>query len=144
MKKADPARFRTKCHAQWADIVFVFMDNSNIFINAQFVGDAPRDLSIRVSVPALMDVVRHGRQPRTQVVVGSRPPATAGVWEAFRKENVTVHLEDRRGGGEQAVDDVLHAQAMRALSHDFGKGKLWADIGRTDRVPQRATGNDGA
>jgi hypothetical protein len=47
------------------------------------------------------------------------------LWRApYEKAGFSVFVEDRRGGSEQGVDDVLHAQAMTALQKDFGKGKL--------------------
>jgi hypothetical protein len=113
----------TEGQARWDEAVFVFVDNSNIFISAQTIGTAPRDIAIRVSVPRLADFVRGGRHPREQVVAGSNPPASAIVWDRFRDENFSVQLEDRRGGGEQGVDDILHAHALRALEKDFGNGE---------------------
>ena len=34
----DPEKFKDTCHARWDETAFVFVDNSNIFISAQFEG----------------------------------------------------------------------------------------------------------
>ena len=119
----DPQGFQTMCDTRWAETAFIVVDNSNIFINAQYI-DGERDLSVRVSIPKLLDVVRHGRHPITQMVAGSKNGVGDPRWKhAYENEHVVVHLEDRRGGDEQAVDDLIHAQALQTLNTvDFGKG----------------------
>ena len=124
----DPQAYRDQVHARWDETAFVFVDNSNIFFNAQYIdGNAQPDLAVRISIPELCDVVRFGRRPKEQSVVGSSSGSGthSPVWQAeYEKEGFSVHLEERRGGGEQMVDDALHAQAMAALDKDFGKGRL--------------------
>ena len=122
----NPGGFRAMCHARWSEEAFVFADNSNIFMNAQYTrAEDERDYSIRVSVPRLCDVVRAGRHPKAQVVVGSHGGRGVPSWQpAYEKEGFMVHVEERRGGREQMVDDVLHAHSMQALTKDFGKGRL--------------------
>ena len=126
---SDPAGFRRLCQARRKEAVFIFVDNSNIFISAQFRdkeegGD--RDLAVRLSVPSLCDVARLGRQPKTQFVAGSHSRPAPPSWQAsYENEGFKVYVEQRRPrGNEQGVDDALHAQAMDALGKDFGAGRL--------------------
>ena len=122
----NPNAWRARVHARWEETAFVFVDNCNIFINAQYPHEgSEREHDIRLSVPKLCDVVRFGRHPKVQVVVGSCSGARAPSWQKpYEKEGFSVHLEEARGGGQQMVDDVIHAQAMAALCKNFGKGRL--------------------
>ena len=106
----DPQAYRDQVHARWDETAFVFVDNSNIFFNAQYIdGNAQPDLAVRISIPELCDAVRFGRRPKEQSVVGSSSGSGthSPVWQAeYEKEGFSVHLEERRGGGEQMVDDA--------------------------------------
>jgi hypothetical protein len=122
----NASQFQEMCQARWRESVFLFADNSNIFISAQYE-NGDRDLSVRVSVPNLCDVVRFGRHPQKQFVAGSHFGQGPPVWKAsYENENFEVYVQKRHTATatEQGVDEVLHAQAMVALSADFGGDRL--------------------
>ena len=66
----------------------------------------------------------HVRTPKA----GSDNGSTVPDWErAYAKAGFTTYVEDRRGKGEQSVDDVIHAQAMKCL----GLVRLPCEFART-------------
>jgi hypothetical protein len=122
----NTSQFREMCRARWKERVFLFADSSNIVISAQYE-NGERDLSVKVSVPKLCDVVRFGRHPQKQFVAGSHFGQGSPVWKAsYENENFEVYVQKRHTAtaAEQGVDEVLHAQAMVALSSNFGGGRL--------------------
>jgi hypothetical protein len=120
----NPTDYHMKVLAQRNENnVFVFADNSNIFINAQYQDGGEQDTSIRLSVPRLCEVVRRGRNPRKLFAAGSHGSEGESVWKfSYEKEGFKTYVEPTCN--ENAVDDVLHAQAMSVLFEDYGGGKL--------------------
>lgn len=101
------------------DKVFMYWDNSNIFISAKDVA-AERDgegarFRVRVHFRNLLDLARAGRDIKHAVAVGSIPPELRHVWNRLENEGVTVQLLERGAlqGGEQGVDQVLQTAMLR-------------------------------
>ena len=95
------------------DKVFIYWDDSNIFISAQQVavereGEAVRS-RVCIHFRNLLELTRAGREIEHAVAVGSIPPELRQVWNRLENEGVTVHLLERGAmqGREQGVDQVL-------------------------------------
>ncbi len=109
--------------------VFVYWDNSNIFISAKDVaakreGEAAR-FRVRVHFGHLLQLARAEREVEHAVAVGSIPPELRHVWNHMENEGVTVHLLERGAmhGGEQGVDHVLQTAMLRdAFDHNGDPG----------------------
>jgi hypothetical protein len=114
----------------------IFVDNSNLFIGAQN-RTGSFDGSVRINVGQLARLLAtdaKGRElPGARVVAGSRPAgagaaagAGTGVWEKWEASGFRTDVTSRGpAGGEQHVDEFLHAQVrlvahacMLATSHD--------------------------
>ena len=99
--------------------VFIYWDNSNIFIGAQQVAsdregaDARR--RVRVEFRNLLELARAGREIEHAVAVGSVPPELRHVWNRMANEGVSVQLLERGAiqGGEQGVDQTLQTAMLR-------------------------------
>ena len=101
------------------DNVFVYWDNSNIFISAQQVaaereGDSAR-YRVRLQFRQLLELARAGREIEHAIAVGSIPPELRHVWNRLENEGVTVHLLERGAlqGREQGVDQWLQTAMLR-------------------------------
>jgi len=111
------------------DRVFVYWDNSNIFVGAKDVaagreGEAAR-FRVRVHFGHLLQLARAGRAVEHAVAVGSIPPELRHVWNRLENEGVTVHLLERGAvhGGEQGVDQLLQTAMLRdAFDHNGDPG----------------------
>ena len=109
--------------------VFVYWDNSNIFISAKDVaamreGEAAR-FRVRVHFGHLLQLARAEREVEHAVAVGSIPPELRHVWNHMENEGVRVHLLERgtMHGGEQGVDHVLQTAMLRdAFDHNGDPG----------------------
>ena len=111
------------------DNVFVYWDNSNIFIGAQQVaaereGDAAR-YRIRLHFRHLLDLACAGREIEHAIAVGSIPPELRHVWNRLENEGIMVQLLERGAlqGREQGVDQVLQSAMLRdALDYNGTPG----------------------
>ena len=99
--------------------VFVYWDNSNIFISAQDVaeereGPAAR-YRVRIHFRNLLELARAGRDIEHAVAVGSIPPELRSVWNQLENEGVSVLLLERGAmhGREQGVDHALQTAMLR-------------------------------
>ena len=93
--------------------VFIYWDNSNIFISAREVaveweGSTARH-RVRVQFRHLLELARAGRDIEHAIAVGSVPPELRHVWNRLENEGVTVQLLERGAldGREQGVDQTL-------------------------------------
>jgi NYN domain len=109
--------------------VFVFWDNSNIFISAKSVaaeregGDA--QYHIRIQFDHLLALAVAGRELEYAIAVGSVPPALRHVWNRLEKAGVKVELFERGSLSlrEQAVDQLLQTHMLRkALDYNGDPG----------------------
>ncbi len=102
--------------------IFVFWDNSNIFIPAQEVAASYEKFvdtkAVRIHFQQLLDLVRVGRKIEHAVVVGSIPAELNLVWGRLRATGVQVELFERGAGThtEQGVDQCLQVHMLRALA----------------------------
>jgi hypothetical protein len=108
--------------------VHVFVDLSNVSIGAQVGADGKtRDLSVRISVADLVDCVHQGRDVQERHVItsidksldGSKQPAFIRNWQ---KLGYDVRVQERRGGSEQFLDEVLIV-AMQQTMLKFGSSR---------------------
>ena len=104
------------------DKVYIFWDNSNIFIPAQEVSNRKDGIGtgreIRIQFDHLFDLAKAGRDVVQGVCVGSVPPELENVWKRLRATGVEVELYERgKGSGkEQGVDQCLQVHMLRAIA----------------------------
>lgn len=104
--------------------VYVFWDNSSIFISAKDVAvrkDGVLDSKhVRIEFEKLFDLARAGRKVAKAVAGGSVPPEMEVVWKRLKATGVTVELQERGAGSgkEQAVDECLQLHMLRALADE--------------------------
>ena len=109
--------------------VFIYWDNSNIFISAQDAAaeregwDArPR---VRIHFASLLQLARAERPIERAIAVGSVPPELRHVWNRLENEGVEVELVERGAihGREVGVDQILQTHMLRdALDHNGDPG----------------------
>ena len=99
--------------------VFIYWDNSNIFISAQQVaadneGEEARSRA-RIHFPNLMELAHGGREIQRAIAVGSVPPELRHVWNRIENEGVTAQLQERGAlhGREVGVDPALQTAMLR-------------------------------
>lgn len=99
--------------------VFIYWDNSNIFISAQQVaiereGEGTR-YRVRIHFRNLLRLAHGERGIERAMAVGSIPPELKHVWNRLESEGVTVQLFERGAtqGREQGVDQALQTTMLR-------------------------------
>ena len=99
--------------------VFIYWDNSNIFIGAQHAavereGESARSRA-RIQFRNLLELAHARREIEHAIAVGSVPPELRLVWNRLENEGVTVQLLERGalGGREQGVDQMLQTAMLR-------------------------------
>ena len=99
--------------------VFIYWDNSNIFISAQEAavereGEAVR-FRVRIHFRNLLELAHARRAVEHATAVGSIPPELRHVWNRLENEGVTVQLLERGAvqGREQGVDQALQTVMLR-------------------------------
>lgn len=109
--------------------VFIYWDNSNIFISAREIaaeregGDAR--YRMRLHFRNLLRLAHADRPIESAVAVGSVPPELRYVWTRLENEGVRVELSERGAlhGTEQGVDQKLQANMLRdALDYNGDPG----------------------
>lgn len=103
--------------------VYVFWDNSNIFIGAQAARKRDRlpTYGVRVEFENLFKLALAGRRLARGYCVGSVPPEAWTVWqELARKTGIRPELFERGTGSgtEQAVDQALQVHMLRAMADE--------------------------
>ena len=99
--------------------VFIYWDNSNIFISAQEVAIEREGIAarhrVRVHFRNLLELAQAGREIEHAIAVGSIPPELRHVWNRLENEGVTVLLLERGAmqGREQGVDQALQTAMLR-------------------------------
>ena len=101
------------------DKVFIYWDNSNIFIGAREAaaereGEAARS-RVRVHFRNLLELARGGRSVHRAVAGGAAPPELRHVWNRLENEGVDVCLLERGTvhGREQGADRLLQTFMLR-------------------------------
>ena len=109
--------------------VFIYWDNSNIFISARGAAvereGATARHGVRVDFRNLLVLARAGRDIERAIAVGSVPPELRHVWDRMENEGVTVELLERGAieGREQGVDQTLQTAMLRdALDYNGDPG----------------------
>jgi len=99
--------------------VFIYWDDSNIFVSAQEVavereGEAVR-FRVRIHFRNLLELAHAKRAVEHATAVGSIPPELRHVWNRLENEGVTVQLLERGAvqGREQGVDQALQTVMLR-------------------------------
>ena len=109
--------------------VFIYWDNSNIYISAREIaaeregGDAR--YRMRLHFRNLLCLACADRPIENAVAVGSVPPELRHVWTRLENEGVTVELSERGAlhGTEQGVDQTLQTSMLRnALDYNGDPG----------------------
>ncbi len=101
--------------------VFIYWDNSNIFISARALAGEREGMDARYRVRlhfANLLRLAHADRPVEQAhAVGSVPPELRAVWNRLEGEGVTVELFERgeSSGREQGVDQALQTRMLRDL-----------------------------
>ena len=101
------------------DRVFIYWDNSNIFISARDAAvereGSDARYRVRIDFRNMLELARAGRSVQRGVAVGSVPPELRHVWNRLEGEGVSVHLLERGAleGREQGVDSVLQTEMLR-------------------------------
>ena len=101
------------------DKVFIYRDNSKVFISAQQVaiereGETARP-RVRIHFRNLLELASAGREIEHAVAVGSIPPELGLVWNVLENEGVAVQKLERglMQGREQGVDQALQTVMLR-------------------------------
>ena len=121
----------------------LFIDNSNIFIEAQRVArekyffDDELVVRVRISYGGLLEKVRNGRTLMETVLVGSRPPQNDLLWDKLKKLGVTPRIFDRNifSGKEKGVDAELSNSIRDTLEDNKEPGTIAIIAGDRDYVP---------
>ncbi len=94
--------------------VFVYWDNSNIFIEAMRVAAIRNDAvdagqRVRIDFDNMMQLVRVGRPVEKAVACGSIPPEMRYLWNRLEGIDIKVKLINRHGSqfGEQEMPDRI-------------------------------------
>lgn len=111
------------------DSIFLYWDNSNIFISAQGLA-AEREgwgarSRVRIHFPSMIQLARRQRPIGPALAVGSVPPELRSVWKGLEAEGIEVQLFERGklGGQEQGVDQALQTAMLRdALDNNGDPG----------------------
>lgn len=110
------------------DKVFVYWDNSNIFISAREVvaqreGEGAR-ARVQIHFRNLLEFARAGRPVKRALAVGPVPPELRHVWNSLENEGVEVRLLERGslGGGRYRQPSEDHARTGRlTLAERWGR-----------------------
>ena len=115
--------------------VFIYWDNSNIFISAQQVAiereGADVRQRVRVHFRNLLALAHAGRDIEHAIAVGSIPPELRHVWNRLENEGVGVQLLERgltglvgkpgaRGRSDLADRDVARRFRLQRKAGDRG------------------------
>ena len=111
------------------DRVFVYWDNSNIFISAQAAaidreGEEAR-WRVRLHFRNLLTLAHAARPVHRAVAAGSIPPELRQVWNRLENEGVDVRLLERGAthGREEGGDQALQTFMLRdAVDHNGDPG----------------------
>ena len=111
--------------------VFIYWDNSNIYISAQQAaiereGETSR-YRARIHFRNLLELAHGGREIARAVAVGSIPPELRQVWNRLENEGVIVRLLERGAlaGREQGVDQTLQTEMLRdGFDHNGNPGTI--------------------
>merc|ERR1712139_188444 len=131
----DPSPAEMQLQLERAQLVDIFVDNSNLAICSQSQPDGSRDFSIRLNIPKLAREMQGVRAVRRKVAAGSKPPRDHAIWQVWENQGFEVNLTYRDPDNrEQNVDEYLVAQAlMHIANHQPGTLIIGTGDGNTNR-----------
>lgn len=116
-----PVTRPARCHMER---IYIFWDNSNIFISAQTVAERRDGVlqrhAVRLQFDHLFHLAAMGRHVVKTFVVGSIPPEVR-VWARLQESTgakIELHERGQYSGVEQGVDAALQVQMLRALADE--------------------------
>ncbi len=101
--------------------VFIYWDNSNLFIGARALASeregADARYRVRLHFANLLRLAHADRPVERALAVGSVPPELRAVWNRLEGHGVEVELFERgeASGREQGVDQALQTRMLRDL-----------------------------
>ena len=121
----------------------LFIDNSNIFIEAQQVArdkyffDDELVIRLRINYGGLLDKIRNGRKLMETVLVGSRPPEQDSLWDYLKKLGIEPRIFDRSPftNKEKKVDAELTNAIRDTLEDNSEAGTIAIISGDKDYIP---------
>lgn len=126
----SPEEMERELEREREDAVDIFVDNSNLMISPRRRPDGSIDMSVRLNIKALADLLRGPRTARSKVVVGSKPPSTAAVWQHWARPppqgagfKVSVIQRDADSHRESGVDESLVAAALMSVTDRHLRGQ---------------------
>ncbi len=109
--------------------VFVYWDNSNIFISAKYLAEEREGPAafhrVRIAFRNLFELACANRPVERAIAVGSVPPPLEHLWNRLSQEGVEVELLERgsESNTEQGVDESLqNAMLFDALKYNGTPG----------------------
>ena len=109
--------------------VFIYWDNSNIFIEAQRIAEERNDqvdarFRVRIQFANILRLAHADRPLRKAMVAGSVPPELRQLWNWLEQQGVEVRLFNRIRPdlGEQEIPDRLLQLQMLEDAMDFDPG----------------------
>lgn len=109
--------------------VFIYWDNSNIFIEAQRIAEERNQhvdarYRVRIKFEKLLRLAHADRPLRKAMVAGSVPPELRQLWNWLEQQGVAVRLFNRIRPdlGEQEIPDRLLQLQMLEDAMDFDPG----------------------
>lgn len=111
--------------------VYIFWDNSNMFIPAQDVAEQQDGLSakleLRLHFEHMYKLAAAGRKVQKAIAVGSIPPEHDSLWDRLKDATgIEVELYERGKGSnsEQGVDQCLQIHMLRACMDSDGSPQI--------------------
>eukprot|EP00049_Salpingoeca_infusionum_P016333 m.332520 g.332520 ORF g.332520 m.332520 type:complete len:518 (-) comp16060_c2_seq1:180-1733(-) len=95
---------------------YVFVDNSNIFVGAQLDRNV-RDLSVRVNIRAMADIIEEGLPCAYRAVSGTSP-SSGRIWHEWENNNYNTFI-DRGNGGDAEIRSAISEQLEKG-----GRGQI--------------------
>ncbi len=100
--------------------VFIYWDNSNIFIGARTEAEEREGFAarhrVRINFKGMMRLAHADRPVEKAIAAGSVPPELHALWNRLSAEGVKIELFDRGAierGEQQTPDRVLQLQMLR-------------------------------
>jgi uncharacterized LabA/DUF88 family protein len=121
----------------------LFIDNSNIFIEAQRVArnryfyDDELVVRLRINYGELLEKIKNQRKLMEAVLVGSRPPQNDSLWSKLEKLGIKPKIFDRSiyTNKEKGVDVELTNSIRDTLEENPEPGTIALVAGDKDYIP---------
>jgi uncharacterized LabA/DUF88 family protein len=113
-----------------ADRIYIFIDDSNIFIEGQRNAkyrepDDPSARSrFRIDFGRLLEWICEARPLKDVYLVGPRPPEVDSFWRILEKRGIRANILDRQAGREKGVDHDLVAEMVETSVREKSEGAV--------------------